>query len=107
MATMVDSRLRAVTGGPRGHKISVRSLRSHVHPFSARLYRSGEEYDLEMGTALDMVSRGIVSIVDDEVASPVRSVETKEGATVETPAPALSVSKEAAPKRRGPKPKGR
>lgn len=99
-----------MTGAPSGMKVSVKASKRHTHPYSGGIVWVGDVYEIDMNAALDMVSRGIVRVIDEtpeEIAEPVRVVETKEGAAVETPAPALSVSKDAAPKRRGPKAKVR
>lgn len=89
--------------------VEVEAMLRHTSPAGviANPGSPGDRYFVSLLDAVSLCGRGLVKIVDEEIAEPVRVVETKEGATVETPAPALSASKDSAPKRRGPKAKVR
>ncbi len=79
----------------------VETLRAH-RDHDGNLVEPPTQYMTTAKKAVYLASVKFARVVaSDEVASPVRVVETKEGAVSEVAAPSVAVAKEAAPKARG------
>lgn len=90
-----------------GDTVKVIALKRHTVAISGGMAGEGDDYRVPLKEAMELAEKGLVRIAEDDDEKPARKVETKEGASVETPARVTSHAKEEAPAKRRGRPKGR